>query len=248
MTLALPGARGLFSLLQETLRHATPDSRVALTSHIHDILDDFRELYCSLSHCLTCIQELVPLTLTVWPVASSFLPRPPYLGLRTFAFPLLHGSIANIMPHLLSGAFLSHKMWYANLLHSTIQMVPSQTRIWNSWAASYKSKPLCKTLIYGNAPNFTIPTILGPCFGNVKAPLLPLRLLPQFYAFKPCTNDTTDPSIFLTTSQGPSIVPLMMHLDCNICLTHNFLPILTHIILRSNLGTFGHQHRSSVHH
>jgi hypothetical protein len=65
MTLALPGAKGLFSLLQDTLRNATPTSRVALTRRIHDILDDFRELHHSLSFRPTRIQELVALPPTV---------------------------------------------------------------------------------------------------------------------------------------------------------------------------------------
>lgn len=69
MTLALPGSRGLFSLLQDTLRHSRrdshPHSRVAITANVQLILDDFRELFRDLQLRPTRLYELVPLTPTI---------------------------------------------------------------------------------------------------------------------------------------------------------------------------------------
>ena len=65
MALALPGARGLFSALQEALRHTTPDARIRLTPTIHSILDDFRALHRDMPRRPTRIQELVPLPPTI---------------------------------------------------------------------------------------------------------------------------------------------------------------------------------------
>jgi hypothetical protein len=42
MSIAIPGSRGLFSLLQEALRHQEPGARIRLSQGVHDCLDDFR--------------------------------------------------------------------------------------------------------------------------------------------------------------------------------------------------------------
>lgn len=65
MSLALPGARGLFSLLQQALSHPTADQRVRLTACIHDILDDLRHILAALQDRPTRIAELVPLPPTL---------------------------------------------------------------------------------------------------------------------------------------------------------------------------------------
>jgi len=65
MSIALPGARGLFSILQEQLRHALPDGRIRLTPMVHGVLDDFRLLHRDLAYRPTRLQELVPLQPTV---------------------------------------------------------------------------------------------------------------------------------------------------------------------------------------
>ena len=66
MVLALPGASGLFSILQDALpRDPNATSRIALTTTIQLILDDFRELYHDLLHRPTRLYELVPLTPTI---------------------------------------------------------------------------------------------------------------------------------------------------------------------------------------
>ena len=61
MSIALPGARGLFSLLQEAFRHedlARPQLR--LTRAVHGVLQDFRWLAKDISNRPTRIAELVP--------------------------------------------------------------------------------------------------------------------------------------------------------------------------------------------
>jgi len=61
MSIALPGSRGLFSLLQEAFRHedlARP--RLRLTRAVHGVLQDFRWLAKDLSSRPTRIAELVP--------------------------------------------------------------------------------------------------------------------------------------------------------------------------------------------
>ena len=65
MQLALPGARGLFSRLQDTLRRPTPCNRIALTPGVHAILQEFRELSDQLELRPTRLYELVPLQPTL---------------------------------------------------------------------------------------------------------------------------------------------------------------------------------------
>ena len=61
MAIALPGARGLFSLLQEAFRHKERDRpRLRLTRDVHHILDDFRALALDIANRPTRIAELVP--------------------------------------------------------------------------------------------------------------------------------------------------------------------------------------------
>ena len=60
MSLALPGARSLFSFMQHALG-SNRDGRIALAKGVHDALDDFRWLHKSISSRPTRMQELVPL-------------------------------------------------------------------------------------------------------------------------------------------------------------------------------------------
>ena len=60
MSLAIPGATGLFSVLQETLRRGDK-YRVRLTRQVHDCAQDFRALADSLGARPTHFRELVPL-------------------------------------------------------------------------------------------------------------------------------------------------------------------------------------------
>jgi hypothetical protein len=61
MTLAVPGARGLFCSLQEALRHRTHDcARVRLGRHVLSFLDDFRWLAEVLASRPTSMLEVVP--------------------------------------------------------------------------------------------------------------------------------------------------------------------------------------------
>ncbi|VEU43031.1 unnamed protein product, partial [Pseudo-nitzschia multistriata] len=65
MAIALPGSVGLFSLLQEALRHQEQGrSRLRLTGALHSFLADFRWLAEDLASRPTRIAELVP---DVWP-------------------------------------------------------------------------------------------------------------------------------------------------------------------------------------
>jgi hypothetical protein len=60
MSLALPGTRGLFSVLQEALRHKSHDGkRLRLRRPVHDFLDDFRWLAKEVGSRPTIIDELV---------------------------------------------------------------------------------------------------------------------------------------------------------------------------------------------
>jgi hypothetical protein len=58
MVLAVPGLRGLFSLLQEALRHET-HKRIRITTHMHDFLDDMRWIVQDLHNRPTRLRELV---------------------------------------------------------------------------------------------------------------------------------------------------------------------------------------------
>jgi hypothetical protein len=59
MSAALPGTRGLFSALQEALRHQS-GNRIRLTRHVFDSLADFRSIADSLRDRPTRLRELVP--------------------------------------------------------------------------------------------------------------------------------------------------------------------------------------------
>jgi hypothetical protein len=59
MARAVPGLRGLFSLMQEALRHETR-SRIPLSQDLHDFLDDLRTLVASLAARPTRLREIVP--------------------------------------------------------------------------------------------------------------------------------------------------------------------------------------------
>jgi hypothetical protein len=59
MAIAIPGSRGLFSLLQEALRHQT-NGRIRLSKGVHDTLDDFRWLAADLASRPTRLYEIVP--------------------------------------------------------------------------------------------------------------------------------------------------------------------------------------------
>ena len=65
MTLAIPGSRGLFSHMQEALRHCDTTQRLSLHRGVHDALSDFRLLHQDLARRPTRLYELVPLTPTV---------------------------------------------------------------------------------------------------------------------------------------------------------------------------------------
>jgi hypothetical protein len=59
MAIAIPGSRGLFSLLQEDLRHQHA-RRIRLSHGVHDTLDDLRWLADNLSNRPTRLHEIVP--------------------------------------------------------------------------------------------------------------------------------------------------------------------------------------------
>lgn len=61
MAIAIPGAKGLFSILQEAFRHEdTRRRRLRLSSTLHGFLDDFRSLARDITSRPTRIAELVP--------------------------------------------------------------------------------------------------------------------------------------------------------------------------------------------
>ena len=61
MSIAIPGSRGLFSLLQEALRHREQSRpRIRLTKDVHRVLDDFRWLAKDIASRPTRLAELLP--------------------------------------------------------------------------------------------------------------------------------------------------------------------------------------------
>lgn len=61
MAIAIPGSRGLFSLLQEAFRHEEKQRpRLRLTKQVHAVLDDFRWLARDIANRPTRLAELVP--------------------------------------------------------------------------------------------------------------------------------------------------------------------------------------------
>jgi hypothetical protein len=104
MALALPGARGLFSHLQQVL-HLRQGSRLRLTPSFHQALDDFRWLHNTLGSRPTRLYELVPTTPCVVGTHDAsglgaggvWLPHPTTVprstALRTAAGPPSHSTV-----------------------------------------------------------------------------------------------------------------------------------------------------------
>ena len=65
MALALPGARGLFSQMKESLCHVKV-KRFTLSTGVHEALSDFQWLAEDVANRPTCMYELVPLRPTVY--------------------------------------------------------------------------------------------------------------------------------------------------------------------------------------
>ena len=61
MSIALPGSRGLFGLLQEAFRSEDLKARIRLSPEVHSILNDFRWLHSNLAQRPTRLYKLVPL-------------------------------------------------------------------------------------------------------------------------------------------------------------------------------------------
>ncbi len=59
MTIAIPGARGMFSLLQEAFRHNV-DGRLRLNQGVHDTITDFRWLSDDIQRRPTRLHEIIP--------------------------------------------------------------------------------------------------------------------------------------------------------------------------------------------
>ena len=67
MSIALPGTRGLFSLLQEAFRHKEEKRpRIRLTKNVHGVLDDFRWLAQDIAARPTRLAELLPGTPSIY--------------------------------------------------------------------------------------------------------------------------------------------------------------------------------------
>jgi hypothetical protein len=59
MSLAIPGARGLFSFMREALKHPS-DSRIRLSRNVHDCLDNVQWLAATLASRPTRLFEITP--------------------------------------------------------------------------------------------------------------------------------------------------------------------------------------------
>lgn len=64
MTLAIPGLKGLFSLLQEAFRH-TDKTRIRLSKALHGFLEDIRRLALDLGNRPTRMREIIPTALAI---------------------------------------------------------------------------------------------------------------------------------------------------------------------------------------
>jgi hypothetical protein len=95
MVLAIPVGRGLFSVLQEVLKHRCDNgSRVRLTSGVHSVLQDFRGLARDLARRPTRIAELVPASLPATLGAQDAARQ----GMGGFHFvPLPHGDVQPLL-------------------------------------------------------------------------------------------------------------------------------------------------------
>jgi hypothetical protein len=65
MSIALPGSRGLFSLLQEAFRADAGPHRIRLSPILHQMLDDFKQIHHHLHLRPTRLAELIPIQPTV---------------------------------------------------------------------------------------------------------------------------------------------------------------------------------------
>jgi hypothetical protein len=89
MVLAVPGLRGLFSLLQEALRHETRQ-RICLTTHMHDFLDGVRWIVQDLHNRPTGLRELVDTPVAAIGASDAAAPGSAMASGRV---PLNHGQV-----------------------------------------------------------------------------------------------------------------------------------------------------------
>lgn len=150
MSLALPGARGLFSHLQAALNQKVKNGRLRLQRGFHDALDDFRWIHADLKSRPTCLYELVPMTSTLFGTQDASVTSARGYGYHTPTPPLEpshymywtlpgNNSAPSCRPHpsRSSGIAASHNKLSPILSASQTCLAPSPTLTWSSPVASF---------------------------------------------------------------------------------------------------------------
>jgi hypothetical protein len=143
MAIAIPGSHGLFSWMQETLKHCS-DNRIRLTQSVHDCSQDFRDLHHDLTVQPTRLFEIIPQALLT-PVVMAlvvlhFLCQVHQCGnnstLMVVPVPAYWNPLSRALCHPLFGVLLSLPTSLPTLSPMTIHPGQSPTVTWNFWPPS----------------------------------------------------------------------------------------------------------------
>jgi hypothetical protein len=236
MTIAIPGRRGLFSLLQEALRHQS-ECCLCLSRIVHDTLDDFSCLATDLASWQTHMHKTVP------------QPSPELAGAQDAArsgmggvwFPAstrLQEQLTTAGSPAKSSArrpILWRSRFFNNTYHKLVSFENPSGTITNldlSWR-----HPLYSTMLRRiNSMSARTPlpvdlTTLPLSPGSAKAPLLP-REPPPTCCISSCCINASIATTHSSSFPAKSMPWQMIVCNCGISLTQNFSPILNSITRR----------------
>jgi hypothetical protein len=195
MVLAVPGLRGLFSLLQETLCHKERQ-RIRITPHMHDFLNDIRWIVADLHARPTCLREIIDT-----PVAAIGASDAAAAGMGGVLF--IRDQTGRLHPILWRAPFP------LDIQHSVVSSSNPNGSLTNSDLELAGTIAHHDVLVHQvDCRERTIHTLTAntPALawqsGNPRDPPPPRASLPTSSVSKPSTNATIDTSHGSPTSKG----------------------------------------------
>jgi hypothetical protein len=198
MALALPGARHIFSSMQNALSTQSKN-RHALGNGVHDALANIQWMHSNISTRPTRIAELVPLP-PVWGTMTLRGRGPGGSGSQATTSHLVRAT--RPPPHLCGNMNGQHTSPPGLSLTPTPQAaLPTRTLNWPENCCI--GTPLHTPSMSGNAPSFHKATTLAQRFGNRTAVRPPLLHRHTCCGFLASTNNTIVTFLALTTFPAP---------------------------------------------